>query len=241
MKKIMILVSCCMSVFCSKAGQAGTSVINQFDTVYYDLRNAVSTGNYLELPVFIKSDDLINSVDFSMKFDLLKLSYDSLVVLYPSMSPLASYNTNDSTLRLTSFDLQQIPNEVILVRVRFKVLTASQIKDTDFSALTALLNGDPCTPFMSRANPSTGIDDDNAEQHQFIHLFPNPANGIVNLSCPANTMIQIYNMNGQSVKEIQVDSLSGSMIKVEDLPQGEYLLRAITPFGNGVRKFTVMR
>jgi hypothetical protein len=48
-------------------------------------------------------------------------------------------------------------------------------------------------------------------------------------------------MNGQSVKEIQVDSLSGTMIKVEDLPQGEYLLRAITSFGNGVRKFTVMR
>lgn len=215
------LISILLVIFSYKT-YGSTQTINQYDTVYFDLGNAIVAGNYFELPVFIKSDDVINSLDFSMKFDLGKLQYDSLVILHPTMSPLASYNSNDSTLRLTSFDLQAIPNDVFLVRLRFHLLAGTQITKSDFNSLTALLNGDPCTPYILINNPSTSINR-LLDDRYFLNVYPNPSTGIVSIETTHNSAVTIFDNTGRFIQEINSGIEQKIIFNFGNIPTGEYL------------------
>lgn len=65
-----------------------------------------------------------------------------------------------------------------------------------------------------------------------LRLYPNPAAGHLNVEgVPQGSLLRLYDMQGRQVIESRTVSSSGS-IDVERLPNGLYLLQALTPDGN---------
>ena len=73
--------------------------INNLDSVVFDISQAVMAGNQVAFPVYIQTDDTINSVDFSFQFDEVNFSLDTIINLTTYLMP--TYNINASTLYFT--------------------------------------------------------------------------------------------------------------------------------------------
>ena len=78
------------------------SQIDLSDTVVFDLSQAIITGTSIDIPISIISDDTINALDFSLKYDQVKFLYDSIIDLTTYLQAVSFYNSNDSTIRFTS-------------------------------------------------------------------------------------------------------------------------------------------
>lgn len=149
-----------------------TPTIDKHDSVFFDLKNAEIIGNYLLLPIFIKSDEVINSVDFAFKFNQTLITYDSLLN-FQNLAPFANFNTMDSTLRLTSFDIKPIPSNTKLMSLRFKIKGKLPLKSSDLYAFSALLNGDSCSPkVLGTMSPISAIQEE-VESNELISLSSN--------------------------------------------------------------------
>lgn len=137
-------------------------VINNYDTVFFNLTAATCSNNVVQVPVLFKSDDSIFALDFSLKFNLNKLSYNSIVFHKPYLIGSANYNTNDSTLRFTSFSLQAMENNTPMISINFN-LNSGLISTSDLFSITGYLNGTVCStkknpapaaPFISPGGPT---------------------------------------------------------------------------------------
>lgn len=138
MKKVLFLL-----LFVT-AGWTAFSQINAADTVVFDLSRASCVGTFFVVPVSFKSNDVIYAIDFSMKYNLSKITYDSIINHYPaSVSASANYNTGDSTLRFTSFCLSNMAHDTPIVSVKFNLISGT-VGVSDFNNLHAYLNGDAC-------------------------------------------------------------------------------------------------
>src|SRR6267378_1153823 len=115
------------------------------DTVVFDLSQAVIVGNSMDIPVSVLSDDTINSLDFSMKFNQAKLTYDTLINNASYLQSLAFFNKTDSTLRATSNSLQQYGNNTPLMAIRFRFISVCNISKADFNSVAVYLGGKPCS------------------------------------------------------------------------------------------------
>ena len=120
------------AVVFAQNGSNRVQTIDALDTVVFDLSQAVINGNNVEFPVSIISDDTINSLDFSLKYNQINLSYDTIIDLTTYLQSFAFYNNNDSTLRFTSYCFQAISHDTSLVSIHFNMLSA-QIANADFN------------------------------------------------------------------------------------------------------------
>src|SRR4051794_4731655 len=93
-------------------------VINQYDTVVFNVLQAVYQGGYVEFPVFFRSDDTINALDFSFKFNTACFTYDTVIKLASYLTVNANYDSGLSRLIFTSYSLQRITNDTPLVKIR---------------------------------------------------------------------------------------------------------------------------
>lgn len=124
-------------------------VINNSDSVIFNLNNATLTASYIDIPVFVKSDDVVFAIDFAFHFNLSKLTYSSSIstLIDPTVSFSAYFNPSDLFLRYTGYTLQSYPNNglVCLTKIRF-LLSApcNSITAADFSNGSAQLNGSTC-------------------------------------------------------------------------------------------------
>jgi hypothetical protein len=214
-----------------------TAGIDAMDTVFFDLANAVYSTNRVEVPVFIKTDDQVFALDFSTQFDLTKLTYDSLINLTPSLSPLAWYNTSDSTLRMTSFSLNQLNNNTPLVHVRFITSAGQTLSESDFDIKNVLLNGEACSWYI--IDPmNTTITEFEAEKNATI-LYPNPCTGSFNVDLPFPSELSVTSINGQLVYD-QVSLERGQHnIPVDGMQSGVYFVEVVNEYFSVTRKVVV--
>ena len=176
---------------------AKTTVIDALDTVVFDLSKATLVGNKLSFPVSILSDDTVNALDFSFKYNHAKLIYDSITDLTTYMQPLAFYNSNDSTVRFTSNSFQRYQNDTALLTIHFTVLSG-QFAATDLNTPKAYLNGNVCTLSLSNLI-STGIHAAKTMATQIL-VFPNPTTGEFQITgLPAAYELSISNEMGELI------------------------------------------
>lgn len=158
----------------------GSFVINNLDSVVFDIEQSNVSGGYVEFPVSFLSDDSIYALDFSFKYNQLNFLYDSTINLTAGLTMLANYNSNDSTVRVTSYSLQTIPNDSPVVKLRFQVL-AGTFCDTDMNTVKGYLNGDFCSKKLVNCN-ATGINE--SEFEKSVAIFPNPSTGKIFIKIP---------------------------------------------------------
>lgn len=124
-------------------------IINNLDSMIFDLASATITATYLDLPIYVKSDDVINGIDYAMKFNMAKLTYSTTSDLLPNdptIVSLAYFNQTTLFLKYTGTSQQSFPaNATYITKIRFAINTPCTMIDTsDFTNLAAYLNGVRC-------------------------------------------------------------------------------------------------
>src|SRR5687768_1197654 len=98
--------------------------IDSLDIVIFDLDKMVIIGQFIEIPVYIYSDDMINTLDFSMAINVENLEFESIIDHTGEMQYAAYLNPNDLKLRFTSNSFSLYPvGDFKVVSIRFGVLS----------------------------------------------------------------------------------------------------------------------
>jgi hypothetical protein len=202
------------------------STIDNLDTVVFDMFNSNVIGNKVSFPIkFFSDDDPIFALDFSFKFNQLKLVYDTTINLKPAIfSSLGYYNPTDSTVRFTSSGLSSVtyPDTIDIAIVRFTVLSGT-LTPSDLKTIKAFLNGDPCsnkvTPYST-----VGISDVAINKNEVI-LFPNPTQSILKIKSSQTANFELMDLNGRSILKNEV--LAGQIheLDLSTFSKGIYMMK----------------
>jgi hypothetical protein len=207
--------------------------IDSTDTVYFDLSSATLVGNQLILPVGIVTNQPVNSLDFSFKYDHNLLDYDTIINLTTYLQGLSYYNTADSVVRFTSSSFTAIGVGVTLVNVKFNLLS-SQITGSDFSEVKGYLNGVKCTAIVT-SQLGVGIAEAQQKLNQFT-IYPNPAASFITITSALNDVLTIADIQGRIVKSgIEIIAGEKLQLPVADLENGIYFLKAQSLNAGGTR------
>lgn len=213
-------------------------VINQFDSVFFDLFQAVINGNTVEFPVYLRSDDVINSLDFALKYDHTQLEYDTLINLTGYIDHLSFYNTNDSTVRLTSYSFTQpYSNDTPLFIIRFTVLAGFTCSN-DFNSVSALLNGDLSSHKFEECLFNSIQDD----VFSNLSIYPNPVNSFLVVDSPVDAVIDVVDIHGKVVMH-QTSVYFGQPLNLDTgkLESGVYFIKMTSGTTAVARKFVVSK
>lgn len=207
---------------CGFVTQAQT--INELDSVFFDLANAVIVGDSIDIPVSIKSNDVINALDFWLKYDHAKLDYRTAINHTGYMQVTEYYQPLDSTVRFTSNSFtayQQAPFK--LVSVRFHVLEWP-ITAADFNSVGTLLNGDSCShkivdDVVSGVNGVTLA--------AASTLFPNPARHFVTVKTDRKVAYRLVDVNGRETMTGTVNPFNATsgQLDISSLASGVYFVQ----------------
>ncbi|MFM7766756.1 MAG: cohesin domain-containing protein [Bacteroidota bacterium] len=201
--------------------QTNPLTIDQFDTIFFDLSAAAVVGSTVEFPVYYKSDDQVVALDFNFKYNHNKLDYDTIVKLANYLDVLSFYNTNDSTVRLTSYtNTLFYPNDSVLFKVKFTVLQPGPLCNGDIFAVNSLLNGDICTSGI--VDCTSGLSENSWLNE--VTVFPNPATEFVELrGLPIGATYELHDPIGNLVFRSDLEPGSTEhQIKVSQFPAGLY-------------------
>jgi gliding motility-associated-like protein len=130
---------------------AQTFNIDNKDSVIFDLSKAILTSTYIDVPVYIASDDEIVALDLDVKFNLSLVTFDTIINHTNYFNPVYYYNPLDFTLRVTTNSFSKYEKKVRLLSIRFKFITPVDpcsfgMLKSDLLKIRSLLNGYPtCT------------------------------------------------------------------------------------------------
>lgn len=86
--------------------------------------------------------------------------------------------------------------------------------------------------------PGTGIE--NRDNSTLV--YPNPASYIINVDANSGiNHIEVFNINGQKINDIQVDGSTTAKINTSDLSNGLYIMKVYTENGVSNQKFSVVK
>lgn len=180
--------------------------IDQYDSVVFDLSQAVVANGYLEFPVYFKTDDVIYALDFSLKYNQNKYSYDTIIDMTTYLLDNSFYNPFDSTIRFTSSSLTPIPNMTQLVKIRFDTIATSLMCFGDIFTLKGYLNGDQCSVKLVDCNLLSVSE--NSFSPGSITIFPVPAKEAIHIRMSELIRNAVFSLS----------DLSGRIIETQNYP-----------------------
>lgn len=133
----------------------GTRIIDKKDTVVFDLTGIIFSDQRFKIPVTILSDDIINALDFSFRYNQSKFKWDTIEAIASyKLQTTAFYNATDLKVRFTSNSFQnyQLPGPV--VNIWFNVLSG-EFTGNDIFDMLVYLNGEPCSYKFITKKPSS--------------------------------------------------------------------------------------
>ncbi|MBK9423190.1 MAG: T9SS type A sorting domain-containing protein [Bacteroidetes bacterium] len=213
---------------------------SMYDTLVYDLANALKNGSSINFPIFTRSSNVIYSVDFAIKFKQANITFDTLISLEPSINYLYYFNPNDSILRLTSYSLNPIISETKL----FNIIVSSMNNElclSDFQNSQVYLNGDFAANKITDCIINTAISEPN-ETAPAIKLFPNPANNYFILENGNFSRIDITDIHGKLVlTRMHANSQILVHFDVDMLAPGPYLVKLYHAGSVSAHKLLIIR
>ncbi len=111
----------------------------------FDVSNATYGSGYVDIPVSISSDNSNVSIDFAMKFNEARLTFNTIntVTSYPAFTPYWYFHPVDRTLRMTSFTSTHFDNDITIFSIRFTIAAGTTVTTADFNSIVFYLNGNP--------------------------------------------------------------------------------------------------
>jgi hypothetical protein len=194
-------------------------LINQLDTVIFDLYSGTYNTDYIEFPVSINSDDPILSLDFSFQFNNTNYIFDTIYPLINPLQYLSFFNPSDLRLRFTSNSLNQYPLTNSIINIGFQIIDIS-FCELNITNPYAYLNGEPCAIKITDCPfPTSNIETLDGT----ISIFPNPVSDELFIEQPANSIIQLFNTTGKLMFET-FNSQRKTQLPLNDLQNGIYFL-----------------
>ncbi len=247
MKKQIVLIVAIIfsSLFSFAQSPNDISTIDVQDTVVFDISQADSGVGYIEFPVYFLSDDIVNALDFSFKYNQTDFTYDTIFKLASYLSVTSNYNSGNQTVYFTSFSITTFANNTPMVKIRFNVSSGKFCTD-DLNSVLVYLNGDACSAKITECISDT--DTVNAivapvNNNESVELFPNPSNGFFQMNFYTNSsesyQLIVSDMNGKVVCHQNGNSNVGENkrnLNLEFLSKGVYLVQVATPSLNFHKK-----
>jgi Secretion system C-terminal sorting domain len=201
--------------------------IDSLDLVIFDFDQITIEGNIIQVPVFIESDDVINSLDFSMLLNIENVEFESIVDHTGGLQYAAFLNPNDLKLRFTSNSFSSYPKQPQkVVSIRFKVLRGI-VRLSDFQMIIAYLNGERSSDDVRLQGEEIFVSSKEIVTGE-LFISPNPATDILYVSAEETGTMDIYDIKGVPV--LQGYLLTGESINqvdVQSLPRGTYTVRIV--------------
>lgn len=202
--------------------------IDSSDRVIFSLDQIIIIGDIVEIPVFVASDEQINSLDFSMLINVENLEYLSIVEHAEDLQYAAFLNPNDLKLRFTSNSFTPYPVAPFqAISVRFKVLSPTVRKD-DFSNLACYLNGEPCTCDLQLKGDEIMVSNKHIETSD-LFISPNPATDFLYIESDEEGTLDMFDALGRPVirgHKLNTNGLNN--IDVQMFPRGSYTVRIVS-------------
>jgi hypothetical protein len=194
------------------------------DKLIADLSKAYIHGNVVEVPVTFVSSSDVSSIDFAMKFDESNLTYNSVVNYAPATSPVAFFNEVSNVLKFDAInsDASKFRADQPVASIRFDA--KSGIVNADqFNSLVGYINGD-VVPFEV-INRTVGVNSLNSPEH-LVTIFPNPSNGIINITSFSDANVQVLDITGKEVLfQTSVIANKTQVINISEFANGVYVVK----------------
>lgn len=202
--------------------------------VVFDLTNAVIADGFVEIPVSASSVDNINALDFAMKFNNSKLTFDKVVTNNNYMETLAHMNTSDNAVRFTSYSLQNYDLSKSLVSVRFAT-SSNQVDESDLNSVVAYLNGEVANVQVIGARTTLA-------NEVMVNVYPNPSSDVMNVVLSENASAELMDINGKVVLTLSnLNAFQKYEISTQNLANGVYSLRVYNENMVSVKKVSVKK
>lgn len=209
-----------------RSGANNTYTIDPGDSVVFDISQAVFINNYVEIPVSIISNDAINALDFSFKYNQSNLQFDSIINHTSYVQPFSYYNSTDSTVRFTSYSFQSYSNDTTLISIRF-LMVSGNITAADLYALNTFLNGDHCSVKIINPIITTGIAYNQLDK--FVRIFPNPVSEVLRIEVPEHAIAQLYDKWGALVLlQTDLNANEEKQFNIRGIANGLYFLKIVS-------------
>lgn len=215
-------------------GQMDLQTIDALDSVIFDCSQLTGATGAIQIPVSIKSDDLVYSLDFSLKYDHTILQYDTTVNVTTYLQGLSYYFSIDSTIRFTSSTFSPCTNDTVLAVVKF-ILLAPSFTNGSIYTLKGYLNGTLCSSGYVPPSP-VGLTENVMEN---FTIYPNPAHDAVSINFQNANRLEILNLLGQTVYSENIEGMTSTIMTTTGLVNGVYFVKLFTNKGNGLHKLVV--
>jgi hypothetical protein len=241
--RIIILIACFLNSVINYAStyevNSRIEKIDHLDSVIFDMKKAViKTGGFIEIPIYIKSDDVINALDFQMKFNNANIEYASVIDHTGQLQFEGYYNPQDFTLRFTSNSLSNYKKTDKVISVRFKVLKG-KIEGKDITSRTTYLNGDICS---SRVNEETflinGVEDE--LDAAIAKIYPNPVAHLLNIELKEEATVMILDLAGKMIYNDEQHISKVHTLDVQNIPSGHYYIKVKGQNIDGIKQISIL-
>ena len=218
-------------VFTTQSGLPGVEVVS----IAADAKDRIWIGTANGAGVL--TNDTFTSITPPLSNDIKKVRVDEWgIVWFLTARGLSRYNPNTRQwTNYTQGNSQIIPNPDPINLTSF--YTCLNIDSRNGFLLVGTQAGLSKFELVDTLEPS----------FQMVRVFPNPCikgfhHGVTLDSLPSGSRVLIYSLSGKLLTELQVNRASHqAFFDAEDIQSGIYLAVIISPFGNKVEKFAVIR
>ncbi len=203
--------------------------IDTNDQVVFDFDQITFDGDIIEVPVYITSDDMIFSLDFSMLLNIEALEYESVVDHTGELQYTAYFKPEDSKLRFTSNNFSPYPTHPDkVISIRFKVLHGV-VHLSDFAMVVAYLNGVGGCSFSLQLQGDEIFVANKEIINNETFITPNPAGDYIYISTEEEGTLDMFDFRGSAViRQHHFNSNVPNKIDVQSFPRGTYTVRLTT-------------
>lgn len=191
------------------------------EKVIFNLSDAVVIGNTVEVPVSVMSSGNVSSVDFSIPLNTNIVTFNSITEVAHGAESLNYFNTNDNTLRFTSFNTANFNTNRPVAAVKFN-LTNGQLSTTDLAGSLAFINGDNAE--VAFVGEFVGIN--TVDYSNIVSVYPNPASSFIQVISPEVASVQLMDASGRIVSvNTNVSAGQAVTISTVDFASGVYFVK----------------
>ena len=208
---------------------------NENEKIIFNLSSASIHDGYLDVPVSVLSAEKINAMDFSLRFKETNLEFKSVINLVDNSQ--ATFNNNDKTIRYTSNSFIDYDLSNPVASIKF-LIHGNKLDETDLYSFEGFLNGNKVNVELNNSVLDNILDDNNIR----IKIYPNPANGILNVFVSENAALQLLDMNGRQVYfRTRINANQKQEINTGNLNDGIYMIKVYNEDSISIRKIIIQK
>jgi len=191
--------------------------------VVFDMANAVETESTIEIPVYTSSDENVQSLDFTISVGD-NLEYAGMVKQNENYTDQSLEGSKEVSL----FSFGKYTNGKASVVVRFNKL-GTTVNASDIAIKAAYINGEK----VGAAVVSSKL------AKSEVSIYPNPATSVLNVIASEDAKIQVLDLSGKVITEVQAFANETEKINIEGLAPGVYMVKVSNKAGVKTQKVVI--